>query len=94
LRIYVTEASGKHGVTDEQIRFVIRHCGLAFSEPPPDDPAEPHRVLFLGDDERGVALEILAVHDARGGLVAIHAMRTRRRYRRQYEEALEWRIVP
>ena len=29
-----------------------------------------------------------------GELVVIHAMKMRRRYRRQYEEALPWRVVP
>lgn len=41
-----------------------------------------------------MALEILAVEDVTGDLVVIHAMKMRRRYRRQYEEALPWRIVP
>ena len=50
-------------------------------------------MLILGDDQAGVALEVLAVEDARGDFVVIHAMKMRRRYRRQYEEALRWRVV-
>jgi hypothetical protein len=50
-------------------------------------------LLVLGDDQAGVSLEILAIEDARGDLIVIHAMKMRRRYRRQYEEALPWRIV-
>jgi hypothetical protein len=46
------------------------------------------------DDQAGVPLEILAVEDEGGDLVVIHAMKMRRRYRQQYEEALPWRIVP
>jgi hypothetical protein len=67
---------------------------LAFIEPPPQDPSEPDRVLMLGDDASGVPLEILAVEDARGDLIVIHAMKMRRRYRPQYEEALPWRVIP
>jgi uncharacterized DUF497 family protein len=90
----ILEAARKHGISDEQIRFVISHCGLAFVQPPPADPTEPDRVLVLGDDQAGVPLEILAIEDAYGDLVVIHAMKMRRRYQRQYEEALPWRIVP
>jgi len=63
-------------------------------EPPPDDPTEPDRVLILGDDQAGVPLEILVVEEAAGDVVVIHAMKMRSKYRRQYEEALPWRIVP
>jgi hypothetical protein len=51
-------------------------------------------VLVLGDDQAEVPLEILAIEDADGDLVVIHAMKMRRRYQRQYEEALPWRIAP
>ena len=94
LPIRILAAARKHGIKDDQIRFVISHCGLAFAEPSPDDPTEPDRWLLLGDDQAGVQLEILAIEDAKGDLVVIHAMKMRRRYRQQYEEALPWRIVP
>jgi hypothetical protein len=94
LPIRILKAAGKHGITDNQIRYVISHCGLAFEQPAPDDPIEPDRLLVLGDDQAGVPLEILAVEDEAGDLMVIHAMRMRRRYRQQYQEALPWRIVP
>ena len=93
LAIRILDSAHKHGITDTRIRFVIEHCGLAFIEPPPDDPTEPDRMLILGDDQGGIPLEVLAVEDAGGDLVVIHAMKMRRRYRRQYEEALPWRTV-
>lgn len=79
LPIRILEAARKHGIKDDQIRFVISHCGLAFEQPSPDDPTEPDRWLLLGDDKSGLPLEILAVEDAEGDLVVIHAMKMRRR---------------
>ena len=38
--------------------------------------------------------EVLAVEGLGGELVVIHAIEMRRRYRRQDEEALPWRVVP
>ncbi len=33
--IQITRAARKHGITDEQMRFVIEHCGLVFGQPAP-----------------------------------------------------------
>lgn len=51
-------------------------------------------MVYLGDDEAGVAIEIVAVEGEGGELIVIHAMKMRRSYKRQYEEALPWRIIP
>jgi hypothetical protein len=48
------------------------------------------RVVLLGDDAGGVALEVIGIELEDGSLVVIHAMPLRERYRRQYEEAKEW----
>jgi hypothetical protein len=50
------------------------------------------RLLFLGDDEEGVSLEVMAVELEDGELYVIHAMDLRKRYRSEYEEAKRWRI--
>lgn len=61
-------------------------------EPPADSPenASP-RLVFLGDDEDGVGLEVMAVELEDDSLLVIHAMPLRDRYREQYEEARKWR---
>lgn len=46
--------------------------------------------MFLGDDENGVALEVMAVELESGDLLVIHAMPLRDRYLEQYEEAKKW----
>lgn len=50
------------------------------------------RLVYLGDDAEGVALEIMAVESAGGDLFVIHAMPLRDKYRREYEEAMRWRV--
>jgi hypothetical protein len=49
------------------------------------------RLLFLGEDPCGVAIEVVAVEYDQRQLLAIHAMPLRNRYRPQYEEATKWR---
>ena len=44
-------------------------------------------MLFLGDDEAGAALEVMAVELEIGGILVIHAMELRARYRPHYDEA-------
>lgn len=71
--------------------FVIAHCGLVFRVPAPAGELD-ERLVFLGDDEDGFALEVMAVELEGGDLYVIHAMQLRERYRQHYEEARRWRI--
>jgi len=48
--------------------------------------------VFLGDDEDGQPLEVVAVELDDGGLLVIHAMDMQERYRPLYEEAKRWQI--
>lgn len=84
----------KHRVSKESIRHVIAHCGLAFEEPAPTGDAEvlDRRLVSLGDDATGRALEIIAVEGPGGELIVIHAMALRNKYKAQYEEAKRWRL--
>jgi hypothetical protein len=68
-------------VTQAAISFV-RQAEL------PDRPDEA--VLFVGDDEDGIALEVVGVELDDGKLRVIHAMPMRPTYRQQYEEAKKW----
>jgi hypothetical protein len=83
----------KHRIARERSRYVIEHCGLLFEQPPPAGApagAEP-RLVYLGDDADGVALEVMAVELEDGSLLVIHAMALRDGYRERYEEAKRWR---
>ena len=81
----------KHRVTRARSDFVIQHCGLVFRVHAPAGQLD-ERLLFLGDDEQGVPLEVMAIELQSGGLYVIHAMDLRGRYLPQYEEARRWRI--
>lgn len=69
---------------------MIEHCGLILYIPPPENDQD-ERLLFLGDDEAGIALEVMAVELEGGDLYVVHAMPLRDRYRAEYEEAERWR---
>jgi len=88
-----TRAATKHRISRERSRYVIEHCGLRFDQEPPADSPEnaSPRLVFLGDDMDGAALEVMAVELEDGSLLVIHAMPLRDRYRGQYEEAKKWR---
>ena len=68
---------------------MIERCVLVFDEEPSikgradRDP----RVLVLGDDQNGVALEVIGIELEDEGFLVIHAMSLRERYFEQYEEA-------
>jgi len=61
-------------------------------EPQANAPAGAStRLVFLGDDAKGTALEVMTVELEDDTLLVIHAMPLRDRYREQYEEAKKWR---
>lgn len=86
-------AATKHRISRERSRYVIEHCGLRFERDPPVEAPEnaSSRLVFLGDDAEGIALEVMAVELEDDALLVIHAMPLRDRYRNQYEEAKKWR---
>ena len=86
-------AATKHRISRKRSGYVVEHCGLRFEQEPPSGSPEKSspRLVFLGDDENGVALEVMAVGVEGGDLLVIHAMPLRDRYLEQYEEAKKWR---
>lgn len=48
------------------------------------------RVVFVGDDLEGVALEVIAAELEEDEFMVIHAMDLRERLRELYEEARSW----
>ncbi len=92
MNIRWTRSATRHRIARHRSRHVIEHAGLRFEQPPPAEApagAEP-RLVYLGDDEGGVPLEVMAVELEEGSLLVIHAMPLRDRYREQYEEAKKW----
>ena len=50
------------------------------------------RLIYLGDDADGLALEVMAVELGPDELYVIHAMTLRKQYRAQYEQAKRGRV--
>lgn len=94
-RVRFARSATKHRVSKERIRYVIAHCGLAFEEQAstsdPSDVVDP-RLVCLGDDPDGQAIEVIAVEGSKDELIVIHAMALRKKYIDQYEEAKRWRL--
>ena len=92
MQVRFARSARKHRVSRASTLYVIEHCGLRFREPSRassrwlDD-----RLVYLGDDESGAALEIMTIELENGDLLVIHAMPLRKRYQKQYEEARQWR---
>lgn len=91
MSIDIAESARRHGIRDDQIRYVIEHCGLVFDQPAAEAMPGENRLVYLGDDEHGVPLEVVAVENASGDLRVIHAMTLRPKYQQEYEEAVPWR---
>jgi hypothetical protein len=91
-RLRWARAATKHRISRKRARHVIEHSSMLFEEdPPPGHSSIDKRLVFLGEDAAGIPLEVIAVEGGNGGLVVIHAMKLRSRYRTQYEEVRRWR---
>ena len=79
----------RHRISKDRIRHVIDNYRVRFEEPPPDAggaSARSTRVVYLGDDDHGRALEVMVVEGKHGELLVIHAMELRNKYRKRYED--------
>jgi len=81
-------AASRHDISQAQVRHVIRNCAWPLYSPEPD---EEDLVIFLGPDEHGVPLEVVAVELEDEGLLVIHAMKLRRKYALVYKKVMEGR---
>lgn len=65
-----------------------RQLSSSLREPPPHGAARARstRVVYLGEDEHGSALEVMAAEVKDGELLVIHAMELRDKYRKRYED--------
>jgi hypothetical protein len=60
---------------------VVDTTSVIFREnAPKDSPLQDPRLVFLGPDESGELLEVMAIETDAGGLLVIHAQRIRGRY--------------
>lgn len=77
----------RHRVSKDRIRHVIANHRVRFEEPPHEGLGQRSiRVVYLGDDIDGQALEVMAVELDSGRLYVIHAMPLRKKYKTRYEE--------
>lgn len=81
--IEFTQSARKHRIGRARVRQVLMDPVVEVVLPAESGLQE--RLVFLGDDESGRALEVMAVRTDRGVLV-IHAMDLRPKWRQLYEE--------
>ena len=81
--IEFTQSARKHRIGRARVRQVLMDPVVEAVLPAESGLQE--RLVFLGDDESGRALEAMAVRKDRGVLV-IHAMDLRPKWRQLYEE--------
>jgi hypothetical protein len=68
-------------ISRSRSRYVVETANTIISQPAPTrSKVKDDRIVFLGTDQTGVLLEVVAV-EADAGLLIIHAMRMRDRYR-------------
>ena len=78
----------RHRVSRDRIRHVIANYNLRFEQSPQDGPGtRSNRIVYLGDDPKGQAVEVMAVKLDDGDLFVIHAMPMRKKYMTKYKEA-------
>jgi hypothetical protein len=87
--VWFARSATRHRISKDRIRHVIANYRVRFEEPPPDTGgarARSPRVVYLGDDDQGRALEVMAVAGKNDELLVIHAMELRDKYRERYED--------
>lgn len=83
--IEFAQSARRHRVGRGRVLAVIADPVVVLNVP--DTQERAGRIVFLGDDATGRALEVMAVATERG-LLVIHAMDLRPKWRRHYEEGM------
>jgi hypothetical protein len=91
-QITFARSANKHRISRERSLHIIEHCGLQLVDRAwrRETSGMEKRVVFIGDDLEGVALEVIAVEEVEEEFVVIHAMNMRNRFRGLYEEVRKW----
>ena len=71
MRVRITRSARKHKIGNAYILAAMADAGIP-------EPLEGGKLLYVGTDNRGIELEIIAVADDKypGGLAVVHAMPT------------------
>lgn len=86
-KVRFARSATRHRISKDGIRHVIAHFRIRFEEPPQEGLGKRSiRIVYLGEDEDGQELEVMAVELEGGGLYVIHAMPLRKKYRTRCEE--------
>jgi hypothetical protein len=81
MEIRWARAATRHRINRERSGHVVRCPQTVIREPAPaESRGKTERIVFLGADQDGVLLEVIAV-EVENALVVIHAMPMRDRYR-------------
>lgn len=82
MEIAWTRSATKHRISRTRSGYVARTATTILRQPAPtDSQATDDRLVFLGADESGTLLEVMAVETDAGGLLVIHAMPMRTKYK-------------
>jgi hypothetical protein len=85
MEIRWARSATRHGVSRQRSGHVVRVAATVLRQPAPaESPAQDDRLVYLGADQDGTLLEVMAVETDRG-LLVIHAMPIRAKYRRYLE---------
>lgn len=70
MEIRFSQSARKHRIGKQRVLFVIANSAVEELLP---EGAKPHRLLWLGVDDRGLELEVIGIPIPRGVLI-IHVM--------------------
>ena len=85
MAIRFSRSATRHSIEHHRARYVVEHCACPLYSPDPDD-ADLN--VFLGPDHDGIPLEVIGLELANEGLLIIHAMKLRPKYRADYERVM------
>jgi hypothetical protein len=83
MRIEFARSARRHRVGRARARHVIANPVVEVTVP--DEDGRDDRLVYLGDDPAGRALEVMAV-PIQAGILVIHVMDLRPKWQQRYEE--------